>query len=191
MGGAEECSEEKAEACVDTLLSSILGDTTEEEVCKELRTSIDCLRSTVEECLGDEVDDEIEEGLQELEKVLNDNCKSEDSEDGKDDEDEEIQKCFEDNEDYIYECIYEGSTQALTLMIEKGDELDENVLQCTMYAMMSGCFVDRIGEKCGQKAAGIAEEEMNDLPEEIKEACEAAGEIETQSFQLLENKKRK
>lgn len=63
-----------------------------------------------------------------------------------------------------------------------------------MYGMMTGCFVERVREKCGEKAATLADKELSDLPEEIEEACRAVGEIDTdiiEGIHLLDNDKRK
>ena len=40
---------------------------------------MDCLKNAVDDCFGDERDAEIDEGLDELEKVLKDNCESDDN----------------------------------------------------------------------------------------------------------------
>ena len=56
---------------------------------------------------------------------------------------------------------------------------------------MARCFVERIGEKCGDTAAAKADEELSDIPDEIKEACQEAAGVETYVFNLLEDKRRK
>nr|WBW70120.1 venom protein [Lampona murina] len=189
--GSEECTEERATGCLDGLLTAVVNDASENELCRELRSSVDCLRDTVDECLGDEKDDEVEEGLQDLENIYKENCGGDLGDEDEDDRiPKEVQKCFEDNQDYIYECIEEGSTAALELAMDQ-DNMDENFLQCLIYSMISECFVDRMREKCGEEAAEVAEKELNDAPKEIEEACEAAGSLIAHEFELLEDRKKK
>ncbi|KFM79739.1 hypothetical protein X975_14832, partial [Stegodyphus mimosarum] len=169
MGKAEECGEEKAEQCVDNLLTLLLGDTNEQEVCRELRLTVDCLRSAAEECLRGERDEELEEGLQELENLIKDNCPN--IEMVEDPEEAAMAKCFDDNEEYMYECIFEGQSKGMSLVLTRGSELNEDLLICSMYSYMAHCFVDRAREKCGSKAADLLEKELEDAPEEILTAC--------------------
>ncbi|XP_035212559.1 uncharacterized protein LOC118186560 [Stegodyphus dumicola] len=187
MGKAEECGEEKAEQCVDNLLTLLLGDTTEEEVCRELRLTVDCLRNAAEECLRGQSDEEVEEGLRELENLIKDNCQN--IEMIEDPEEAAMAKCFDDNEEYMYECIFEGQSKGMSLVMTRGSELKEDALICSMYSFMANCFVDRAREKCGSKAADVLEEELQDAPQEIQDACNNVGELEMIDFSLLRKKK--
>lgn len=45
-----------------------------------------------------------------------------------DEERDDIEKCYEENEDYVMECVYKGAEQALYSLENK--DADENVVKC-------------------------------------------------------------
>ena len=66
-----------------------------------------------------------------------------------------------------------------------------HLIRCRMYGMMAGCYVERVGEKCGDKAAMLADREMSQVPPEIERACEFAGGVNIYDFNFEDDKKRK
>lgn len=54
-----------------------------------------------------------------------------------------------------------------------------------MFGMMASCYVERVGAKCGDKAAKIVDDGLAMPPPEIQIACRDAG-ADPYSFQFEE-----
>ncbi|XP_054707568.1 uncharacterized protein LOC129217313 isoform X2 [Uloborus diversus] len=150
----------------------------QDEICKNLEDGVKCLRSSTVACVEDNsVEAEV---LNELDELVNYAC-TEDSEvedsealSDTEDEDEEDDECLTENSDYIFGCLAEGKRKVLTLLMQNGRNANGKDLKCTMYSILADCFVERVQEKCGEEAGKAAREEMDDVPEDIKDACENA-----------------
>ncbi|GIY77455.1 DUF19 domain-containing protein [Caerostris extrusa] len=187
--GDEDCGEEKAGECVERLLATLLrdDDVSEEEVCSELRAVADCLRDAADECLGDDRDPEIDEGLKELDDLLQQNCPTVSKR-----ESDDLEECVKTMEDDIMDCIADSVANALEKVMQSPEsEVDENELKCSMYNSVTTCIVDKIEAKCGEEAGLQMLEEMLDIPDEIKEACDSVSSLNNIFEYEIDKKKKK
>ncbi|GFT87364.1 DUF19 domain-containing protein [Nephila pilipes] len=163
----EECGEEKAGECVGKLLLAVLGDTSEEEVCSELRDVTNCLREVADECLGEERDAEIDEGLQELNNLIAENCPA------VEEVDDALKECVEKIEDELLECLGEGVSQALGAILDDSgeSETDEDAVKCLMYNTVTNCVTQQIRESCGIETSKRTLDAMMEVPSDIRASC--------------------
>ncbi|CAL1275066.1 unnamed protein product [Larinioides sclopetarius] len=165
----EECGDEKASECIANLLMAVLNDESEEEICRVLKVTSQCLDETADECFGDNKDPELEDGLRELRQIVATNCPRDDSEIP-----DEIDECVGKLEDELMECVSDSIAETLNSIMQlPGDqEPDENEIKCSMYETVSRCVVKKVEDNCGKEAGQIALAEMVDAPEDIKENCQ-------------------
>ncbi|GFR22877.1 DUF19 domain-containing protein [Trichonephila clavata] len=160
-----EC-EEKAGECLGKFLVAVLGDTSEEEACSEFNDVINCLQEFVDECVGEEKDDEIDQKLQELRNLIADNCP-----DVAEEVDNDIKECVQKIDDEIVECLGEGISQVMSSALESPNEVDEDSIKCSLYKSVLNCVAEQVRKNCGIEGAKKTLESMMDIPDEIKESC--------------------
>ncbi|XP_015930623.1 uncharacterized protein [Parasteatoda tepidariorum] len=184
----DDCSEDRVEErvfdCLGNIMVNLLsGVHTEEETCAEVKTMQNCLETVIDECLDDEQRVEVDKELQQFTDMLGTNCPISDGKDA-------AEACAEENKDYIMECLTENQLNAIA-QFGSNSNLNENRFKCTLYSLIADCVTQRVGEKCGDTARDLVREELNDPPQEIKEACDAADDIVLTDFESLLTKKKK
>ncbi|KAF8795218.1 hypothetical protein HNY73_003091 [Argiope bruennichi] len=124
----DECGDEKAGECIKNLLLAVLSDESDEEICRVLKETSQCLDETADECFGENIDKELEDGLRELRQITATNCPRTEGEIP-----DEIEQCVTGLEDELIECVSDSVADALNNIIQlTGDEEpDENEIKCS------------------------------------------------------------
>jgi len=162
---------EKAKSCTAQYAEhQSLGSNYKEIYCRELGNVIECLDKAVESCAGDEFEETLKMFIEQSKYIKKEECKIDLLS-----EDNEIQECFEENIDYLYDCMHEGVAKVTELLADREDDEHFSERQeCGLFIEVTFCAARKLDEKCGREAVKEFARKAT-VPDGIRDACETVG----------------